>query len=243
LPAAIGYDGRPTLVQNVETLSRVPAAVRDPERYRERETTLVSIWGDVPRPGVYDVTLGAALDETVRRHAGATAIAAVFPAGPSAPPLGAGKLGTPIDPDALRSEGSGLGTGAMLVVGPDVCPLSLAVSLSRFFERESCGQCPPCVVGSTNLARLAASFHGGTARARDLSFLTETAGFMKMHGYCAHSRTAAHVVEGVLANWSAHVADHAAGPCGLRAMDPFAPGSPEQAALAAAVERAAVGAA
>src|SRR5262245_9878390 len=61
LPAAVGLRGRPTLVQNVETLWRLPSAVRDPAAFRAAETTLVSLWGHVRRPGVYDVPLGTPL--------------------------------------------------------------------------------------------------------------------------------------------------------------------------------------
>ena len=225
LPAAVGFQGRPTLVQNVETLSRVPAAVRDPEAFRAGETTLVSIWGDVRRPGVYDVPLRTPLARVVETFGGGApdGIAALFPAGPSAPPLGAAQLDTPLDPDALRAVGSGLGTAALLVVSPRACPMSLVTSLTAFFAREACGQCPPCVVGTQNLDRMARGFAAGTARARDLGFVEETAGFMAMHGYCAHSRTAAQVTRAVLQHWSGHVASHAAGACpqGLQAVDPF----------------------
>ena len=240
LPAAVGYRGRPTLVQNVETLARVPAAVRDPAAYRTTETTLVSIWGDVRHPGVHEVRLGTPLHEVVERFGGGApdGILAVFPAGPSAPPLGADDLGVALDPDALRAAGSGLGTAALLVVSARVCPTALAVSLTSFFEREACGQCPPCVVGTANLARFTRSFHDGTGRARDLAFVGETAGFMEMHGYCAHSRTAAGVTRSLLARWTAHVAAHAGAstcPDGLRHLDPFAPGSAARQALEDAV--------
>src|SRR5262245_2790615 len=61
LPAAVGFRGRPTLVQNVETLARVASAIADPEGFRSNERTLVSLWGHVRRPGVYEVALGTPL--------------------------------------------------------------------------------------------------------------------------------------------------------------------------------------
>src|SRR5262249_22474668 len=150
------FEGRPTLVQNVETLARVPAAVAAPESYREGETTLVSLWGHVRTPGVYEVRLGTPLREIIDHCGGGASetIGLVFPAGPSAAPLVSHDLDLPLHPDVLRAAGSGLGTAAVLVIGTSACPLSIAASLASLFERESCGQCPPCVQGSRNLARV-----------------------------------------------------------------------------------------
>ena len=87
-PRPSALQGRPTLVQNVETLARVPAAVDDPDAYGAYETTLVSLWGDVRRPGLYEVPLRTPLRTVIDRHGeGATEeIGLVFPAGPSAAP-------------------------------------------------------------------------------------------------------------------------------------------------------------
>jgi NADH-quinone oxidoreductase subunit F len=122
----------------------------------------------------------------------------------------------------------------MLVVGASACPLSVAASLAAFFERESCGQCPPCTQGSRNLSRVLRAVESGEARARDLVSLAEAAGFMADHGYCAHSRTAAAAVTGLLRQVPAAVEAHLAArgcpqPAGRR--DPFTPASPERAAI------------
>lgn len=240
LPSGSGLYGRPTLVQNVETLSRVGAAVASPEDYRRDETTLVSLWGHVARPGVYEVPLGTPLAAVIAECGqGAPAgISMIFPAGPSAPPLTAAQALTPLHPDALRAVGSGLGTASILVIGDAVCPIAIGASLAGFFERESCGQCPPCTVGSASLARVLRSVENGSARARELHDLAEVAGFMKDHGYCAHSRTAAAAVTGLLARFPADVEAHlAAGRCPRRdaaPCDPFAAASPEWQAIEAA---------
>lgn len=158
----------------------------------------------------------------------------LFPAGPSAPPLGPDKLDTPLDPDALRAAGSGLGTASLLVLGEDVCPLRAAVSLAAFFEREACGQCPPCTMGTANLARILRDLEGGGARAADLGHLGEAAGFMAQHGYCAHSRTAASCLTSLVARFrtdvDAHLATRGCPRSGMTC-DPFAPGSPERVAI------------
>jgi NADH-quinone oxidoreductase subunit F len=241
LPAAVGLRGRPTLVQNVETLWRLRDALRDPVGFRSRESTLVSIWGHVARPGVYDVPLGTPIGRIVDEWGGGAAdgISLVFPAGPSAPPLSADQADVPLDPDALRAAGSGLGTAALLVIGRGACPIAIAASAAAFFERESCGQCPPCVVGTGRLSGIVRALEAGEARARDLAYLAEAAGFMGMHGYCAHARTAASAVRGVLGRVPAEVEAHiASGRCphGGTTADPFAPSSPERQAIERALD-------
>jgi NADH-quinone oxidoreductase subunit F len=240
LPAAVGFEGRPTLVQNVETLARVTEAVADPEAYRRRETTLVTLWGDVRRPGVREVPLGAPLRALIAEHAGGATeeIGLVFPAGPGAPPLLESDLDTPLDPGALRAKGSGLGTGALLVVGASACPIAVAASVASFYERESCGQCPPCTVGSASLARILRGLEANGTLPRDLRDLHDVAGFMSGHGYCAHCRGAAAVATGTVGRLAAAVDAHAGAGCPWperRHPDPFGPGSTERTALERAV--------
>jgi NADH-quinone oxidoreductase subunit F len=241
LPAAVGLEGRPTLVQNVETLARVPAALADPEGYRARETTLTTVWGDVGRPGVYEVPLGTPIRGVLQDHAGGTpdGVGLVFPGGPAGPPLGPEGLDVPVEPDAVRAAGSALGAAALLVVGRSACPLAVGASVAAFFERANCGQCPPCSVGTASLARILRGLESGGARPRDLRDLAEVVGFMSGHGYCAHCPGAAKVAAGVVQRFSREVEAHlAAGTCpdpGRRHSDPFAPGSPEREAVEAAV--------
>jgi NADH-quinone oxidoreductase subunit F len=243
LPAAVGLTGRPTLVQNVETLAWVPAAASDPASFRASEATLVTLWGDVRRPGVYQVPLGTPLRRVIDDHGGGGTepIGLVFPGGPAGPPLGPRGLDVALDPVALREAGSALGTAAILVVGASACPLAVASSIAAFFERENCGQCPPCAVGTASLHRILEGVESGGGKARDLRDLAEVAGFMAGHGYCAHCRTAAAVATGLVRRLAAEVEAHvAAGRCPWperRHPDPFAPGSPERSTVAAAVEK------
>jgi NADH-quinone oxidoreductase subunit F len=243
LPAAVGFAGRPTLVHNVETLARVPEAVSDPAAFARGERTLVSLWGDVRRPGVYEVPLGTPIARLIdeQGEGAPDGVRLVFPAGPSGAPLAPEALDTPLHPDALRAAGSALGTAAVLVVGTSGCPLSVAASLADFFERESCAQCPPCSVGTANLARIVRGLEQGGARPRDLGYLDEAARFMADHGYCSHTRTSAASVTGTLARLREEVEQHLAhGGCPRRAShrDPFSPGSPERAAIEAALDEA-----
>ena len=243
LPAAVGFHGRPTLVQNVETLARVPAAVADPVAYRARETTLVSLWGHVRSPGIHEVPLGTSIRRIVEEQGGGApdGIGMIFPAGPSCAPLTSSQADVPLEPDALRAAGSALGTAALLVIGATACPMAVGASLAGFFAREACGQCPPCVVGTANLARVLRALESGEARASDLAHLSEAAGFMSDHGYCAHGRTAAAAVGGLLKRFPDDVGAHLAArgcPRPANRPDPFGPDSSERAAIEAALERA-----
>ena len=239
LPAAVGFRGRPTLVQNVETLARVPAALRDPDGFRANETTLVSLWGDVRRPGVYEVRLGTPLRRVIEDQGGGApdGLGLILPAGPSAAPLSAAEADTPLHPDALRAAGSALGTAAVLVMGSSCCPIAVGASVAAFFERESCGQCPPCTVGTANLARVVRALESGGTRPKDVQDLREAAAFMSDHGYCAHARTAAAALTGLLARFEAEVERHLQSrgcphPPGAR-RDPFHADSLERAAIEA----------
>lgn len=238
LPSAVGFQGRPTLVQNVETLSWVGAAVADPAAFRREERTLVSLWGHVRRPGVYEVRLGTALATIIEECGGGApnGIGMIFPGGPSAPPLLPRELGLGLDPDVLRSAGSGLGSASLLVLGADVCPVAAAVSLANFFERESCLQCPPCSVGTASMARLVKGIEEGAGKREDLNTLGEMAGFISSHGYCAHGRTGARSVMGVLSRFANSVEEHLrGGRCQVAASDPFGEASPERRAIEATV--------
>ena len=123
------------------------------------------------------------------------------------------------------------------MIGADACPIATGASLAGFFEREACGQCPPCTMGTASLARILRALESGEARGKDLADVAEVAGFMSDHGYCAHSRTAAASVRGLLLRFETEVKAHlAASRCpraDARRPDPFAPGSKERAAIEA----------
>jgi NADH-quinone oxidoreductase subunit F len=155
-----------------------------------------------------------------------------------------------VDPEALRAAGLGLGTASIFVLDASSCVVSVIHSIARFFARESCGQCPPCVLGSTNLLALLTGASGSDRRLTPDGAIAETASFMAMHGYCGHSPAAARIVPALFRRFRDHVGAHLAMvqvgvgggdscPEGLRMRDPFAPGSPELDRL----ERAALGSA
>jgi NADH-quinone oxidoreductase subunit F len=140
----------------------------------------------------------------------------------------------PVDQAALEAAGSGLGTASILVLDAATSFYSIVQSVARFFERESCGQCPPCVLGSTNLRQLVTGTGPATQRLTPRAALQETAFFMSMHGYCAHGRSGAAVVTRLFDRWSGPILERlrSGSPiAGTRDRDPFASDSPERRAL------------
>ena len=157
-PTQVGYNGGPTLMNNVETFALIPRILQDgaegwKARGREGYSGLkfLSVSGDVAAPGVYCVPAGTPIREVIERAggmAGGRSLYAFCPGGASTPFLPAALADTPVDFDALAQAGAGLGSGALFVVGGGRDLLDLAIQQVRFFRNESCGKCVPCRTGS-----------------------------------------------------------------------------------------------
>ena len=241
-PSAVGLFGRPTLVQNVDTLARVPAAVRASEAYGVEDTITLTLWGDIHSPGAHVVRIGRTLRSVIEREGGGAIgnIGMVFPNGAQSMPLAAAQLDVALHPTSLGAMGSGLGTASILVLDDATSPHSVVASIARFFEREACGQCPPCVLGTTNLRQLVTGDRPPTIRLTPHTAMREAASFMSMHGYCSHARAGAAAVTNLFALWQDEIMSFlrdGTRPPGVRERDPFAPGSSERLALDASLER------
>ncbi|MBX7185774.1 MAG: hypothetical protein K1Y01_11580 [Vicinamibacteria bacterium] len=237
-PSAVGLFGRPTLVQNVDTLARVPEAIRAGADFALRDTLTVTLWGDVRRPGACQVPVGRTLRSVIEQEGGGAVgtIGMVFPNGAQSMPLSAAQLDVALHPTSLGALGSGLGTASILVLDEATTPHSMVESIARFFERESCGQCPPCALGTVNLRQLVTGDRPPTIRLTPQAAMREAASFMAIHGYCSHGRAGASAVTKLFALWQDEVMGHLRGergPAGARDRDPFAPGSSERQALEA----------
>jgi NADH:ubiquinone oxidoreductase subunit F (NADH-binding) len=235
-PTAMGLHGRPTVVQNVDTLSRVEEAVRLGAEFPENDTLTVTLWGDVRLPGAYEVKMGTTIRSTIDSFGGGPTapIGLVFPNGAHSLPLSPAQLDSPLDSAALTALGTSLGTASILVLDDRTSNPSILDSIARFFEREACGQCPPCVLGAQNLRRLVSGDRESTIRLTPQAAIRETASFMSMHGYCGHARAGASAVTGLFELWQGEILDRLRGrhtEKGLRDRDPFAPGSAERESL------------
>jgi len=235
-PSAVGLYGRPTLVQNVDTLARVTEAIHRGSAFRASDTVTLTLWGDVRSPGAFQVGTARTLRSIIETEGGGPVsnIGLVFPNGAHSLPLAEADLDVPLQPDALAKKGSALGTASVLVLDDRASPVGVLAAIARFFERESCGQCPPCVLGTTNLRQLVTGDRPPTIRLTPQTAIRETASFMSMHGYCGHARAGAAAVTGLFSRFEDNVMDalrRGVGPSGPADRDPFRPGSEERAAL------------
>jgi NADH-quinone oxidoreductase subunit F len=200
-PAVRGLWGKPTVVNNVETLAAVPwivangaasfAAVGGPDA---PGTTLVQVSGAVGRPGIIEAPLGTPVKELVQvargRRPGLRRIKAVLVGGPSGgflPPAG---LGIGLGAQALESAGAILGSGTVLVVDDTACIVSLAALMTRYLNDEACGKTIPCRIGTRRLAEIGARFTAGTPRPTDPQLLSDLAADCRDGALCALESTA-----------------------------------------------------
>jgi len=181
-PAIEGLYHGPTLINNVETLATVPAIIRmSGKEYAEigtetsTGTKLVSVSGDVRRPGNYEIELGISSRELIYDLAGGPEegreIKFWFPGGSSSPVLTADDLDVPYDFDSMAKAGSMLGSGAVIVVDDSHTVLEVALKLAKFYAHESCGKCVPCREGTNWTVKMLQRIQSGEATPMDLDIM------------------------------------------------------------------------
>jgi NADH-quinone oxidoreductase subunit F len=210
-PVEVGLFGKPTVVNNVETLVNVPIILEmGGEAYAQIGTEgstgprLFCLSGHVEKPGVYEVEFGATLGELIALAGGVEGergIKAILLGGAAGVFVGPDSLDMPLTFEATRAAGATLGSGVIMVFDETVDLVDTLRRIARFFRDESCGQCVPCRVGSVRqeelLARLAA---GSRVRSRDeeLVLLREVGQAMRDASICGLGQTASSAIESVL---------------------------------------------
>jgi NADH:ubiquinone oxidoreductase subunit F (NADH-binding) len=170
-PAESGLFGMPTLINNVETLSHIPAIVINGARWYRRlgterspGTKIFTISGDVRSPGYAEVEMGVSLRDLITHAAGGIKDGKPFKAallgGAAGTFVPESLLDVSMDFDALKEKEAVLGSGAVIVMSADQPILTMLDSILRFFEHESCGKCVPCRVGTRQLVDLLEKFEG-----------------------------------------------------------------------------------
>jgi NADH-quinone oxidoreductase subunit F len=181
-PANQGLYQGPTLINNVETLSTVPAIIRmGGEEYaklgveRSTGTKLVSVSGHVKRPGNYEIELGIPAREIIYGLAGGPEdgrqVKCWFPGGSSSPVLTAEDLDIPYDFDSLAKARTMLGSGAIIVVDDSTRILDVALKVAKFYRHESCGKCTPCREGTNWTVKMLERIEIGEATPMDLEIM------------------------------------------------------------------------
>ncbi len=208
-PANFGLYGKPTTINNTETLASVPAILRNGGEWflglgkpNNGGPKVFSVSGHVNQPGNFEIPLGTPFRDLLEMAGGVrngNALKAVIPGGSSMPVLPADTmLDLTMDFDALSKAGSGLGSGAVIVMDETTCMVRACTRIARFYHMESCGQCTPCREGTGWMHRVLQRIVDGEGRMEDLRLLKSAAGQIEGHTICAFGETAAWPVQGML---------------------------------------------
>lgn len=202
-PAQKGLWGRPTTINNIESLANVPLIMnKGSEWYRgigaanHPGPLLYGISGHVNRPGVYEYPTGMLVTDLINEVAkgvrGGKKIKALIPGGSSTPPLRGDSLeGVRMDSDSLREAGSMLGTAGMCILDEDTDMVDFLWRVSHFYHHESCGQCTPCREGTGWLEKTLLKIKRGDGTTRDLDLLLDLCTQMEGRTICALADAAA----------------------------------------------------
>jgi len=188
-PQASGLFGQPTAVNNVETLANVPYIIlHGAETYKNLSisedggTKLYGISGQVKNPGLWELPLGTPMKEILEQHAGGMRKGYQFrgalPGGASTDFLTREHMDLPMDFTHVTDAGSRLGTGTMVVLDDQTCPVGFVHNLMRFFSRESCGWCTPCRDGIPFVMKTLEAIELGKGEEGDLEILDSYVRFM-----------------------------------------------------------------
>ena len=201
-PANFGLYGKPTTINNTQTLASVPSILKNgADWFRELGsegsggTAIYSVSGHVERPGNYELGLGIPFAELLEIAGGVwkgRALKAVIPGGSSARVLPASIImETNMDFDALKAAGSMLGSGAVMVMDDTTCMVRVLERISRFYYAESCGQCTPCREGTGWMNRVVRRILDGKGRPEDIDMLDGVSRNIEGHTICAFGDAAA----------------------------------------------------
>jgi NADH-quinone oxidoreductase subunit F len=181
-PQVSGLFGRPTIINNVETVCNLPhimahgaAWFKALSRSSDGGTKIYGVSGRVEQPGAWELPLGVPLRELLEEHAGGMqagyALRGLIPGGASTDFLLPEHLDVAMDFESVQKAGSRLGTGTMIILDDRTCPVGFVAALERFFARESCGWCTPCREGLPWVAAILDALEAGQGTEQDLDAL------------------------------------------------------------------------
>ncbi|HXO61483.1 MAG TPA: NADH-quinone oxidoreductase subunit NuoF [Candidatus Acidoferrales bacterium] len=229
-PAVVGLYGCPTIINNVETLSAVPAIILGGgEAYanlgtpKNGGTRLLCVAGHVNKPGIYEIPLGMNMKEFIYGLAGGITggkkLKAVIPGGSSCPLLTADEIDIPMDYDSVAKAGSMLGSGGMVVMDEDTCMVDMARRIMHFYAHESCGWCIPCREGTTWLRKMLERLHAGYGREQDIDMLSELSKNILGRSFCPLGDAAAMPTISIVQKWRNEFEDHLHGRCAYKSAE------------------------
>jgi len=211
-PANYGLYGKPTTVNNTQTLATIPKILEKGAKWyadfgteKSPGTLIFSISGHVNKPGNYELPLGISFEEVIDLAGGVLdgkKLKAVIPGGSSTKVLPAEIIqNCTMDYESLQDADSALGTGAMVVISEGTCMVELLKRISRFYYTESCGQCTPCREGTGWLYRILDRITNGQGKASDLALLVDVAGRIEGNTICAFGDASAWPVQSFIKHY------------------------------------------
>ena len=194
-PATAGLFGKPTAVNNVETLANIPPIIaKGAKWYRtfgtpeSPGTMIFSLNDEVNRPGIYELPFGSPLRFLIEECGGGVkggkAIKAILPGGPSSALLSPDKIDTPLDHNSVRAAGSTIGCGVVRIITEGTCIVEEVLRIAEFFAAESCGQCPACRMETNILAAILKKVQQGQGGQPLLEQFGKVISFNKGKGFC-----------------------------------------------------------
>jgi NADH-quinone oxidoreductase subunit F len=196
-PQVSGLWGKPTIVNNAETISNIPHIINHGAEWFkglsksiDSGTKLYGVSGNVKRPGVWELPMGTTIRELMEEHAGGMreglALRGVIPGGASTDFLVQEHLDVKMDFDSVQKAGSRLGTGTMIVLDDRTCPVGMVHNLIQFFARESCGWCTPCREGLPWVESILNALENGDGQPEDIGILEQQCRLLGPgHTFCA----------------------------------------------------------
>jgi len=208
-PANYGLYGKPTTINNTQSLASVPSIVLNgPDWFKNLGygdndgTAIFSVSGHVNNPGNYELPIGIPFRDLLEIAGGVKdgkQLKAVIPGGSSVPALTASEIiDLNMDFDSLKKAGSAFGTGAVIIMDEDTCMVEVLKRISRFYFAESCGQCTPCREGTGWMYRLICKMLDGKASINDLDLLLDVANKIEGRTICAFGDASAWPVQSFL---------------------------------------------
>ena len=196
-PLVSGLWGKPTVVNNVETISCVPHIIQNGAEWfkglslsKDGGTKIYGASGKVNRPGLWELPMGISLGELIYEHAGGMRpglkFRGVLPGGASTDFLVEEHMDVKLDYAGVEAAGSRLGTGTLIVLDDRSCPVGMLQNLEHFFAQESCGWCTPCREGLPWTARILQALEDGVGQPQDLEVLAFQCRMLAPgHTFCA----------------------------------------------------------
>jgi NADH-quinone oxidoreductase subunit F len=211
-PAQFGLYGRPTTINNTESLASVPSILRNGAEWflnlgkpNNGGVKLFCVSGHVEKPGNFEIAMGTPFKDLLEMAGGVLGgrkLKAVIPGGSSMPVVpGDVMLGLTMDYDSLAKVGSALGSGGVIVMDETTDMVKALARISRFYYAESCGQCTPCREGTGWMYRVLRRIVAGQGRSEDLALLEAAAGQIAGHTICAFGEAAAWPVQSFLKHY------------------------------------------